>query len=76
VEPRHVLADSLDRARYIRAANPELRPAQAEGQPNDVRHAMNAGPVRRVHGSCANPHEHLVGLAIDFVNVLELQDLR
>ena len=73
---RHVLADRFDDARQIGAANTELRSAQPEGQPNDVRHAMNAGPVRRVHGGRVNTHEHLVVLGDRLVDVLELHDIR
>jgi len=52
------------------------RPAQPEGQAHDIRHAVNADPVKRVHGGRANLHERLGVLDQRLVDVLELQDLR
>ena len=75
-ELRHVLADGVDDPGHVSAPDTELRSAQPETRPDDVGHAVDAGPVGRVHGGRANAHEHLVVLDRRLVDVLELQALR
>ena len=72
-EPRHVLADRLDRPRDIRPRNPVLRLAQSGGQAHDEWRASHEDPVTDVDGRRTDADEDI---AVADLGLLDVRGLR